>query len=95
MPTYEYLCEPCKTIYKTVHGMNETPEHRCPACDEPIARMVSAPNLSLGGWSSPTEARYAKLSHTDEIAREKTLQREYLKVWLPTEVKHSPWHDDH
>ena len=95
MPTYEYRCEPCRIIYRAMHGMNEKPAYRCPTCEAPIERMVSAPNLSLGGWRSPTEARYAKLSHRDEIAREKVLQQEYQKVWLPPEVKHSPWDDDH
>ncbi len=96
MPTYEYRCEPCKTIYKTRHGMNESPAYRCPSCDAPIERMVSAPRLNTGGWTSPTEARYARLSDRDEIAREKALQQEYQKVWLPPEVKHPPsWADEH
>ncbi len=94
MPAYEYLCEPCKIIYRTMHGMNEKPEYRCPDCDAPIERMVSAPYLSRG-FRSPTEARYAGLSDRDEIAREKVLQQEYRKVWLPPEVKHSPWDHDH
>lgn len=94
MPTYEYRCEPCKTIYRTMHGMNEKPEYRCPDCDAPIERTVSAPRLSRG-FRSPTEARYAGLSDRDEIAREKHLQQEYRKVWLPPEVKHSPWDHDH
>lgn len=94
MPTYEYRCEPCKTIYRTMHGMNEKPEYRCPDCDARIERMVSAPRLSRG-YRSPTEARYAGLSDRDEVAREKVLQQEYRKVWLPPEVKHSPWDHDH
>ena len=95
MPTYEYRCEPCLTIYRTRHGMNEKPDLRCPNCDKPVDRMISAPNLSLGGYRGPTEAKYAKLSDRDEIAREKALQSEYRKVWLPPEVKHSPWDHDH
>ncbi len=95
MPIYEYKCEPCKKIYRTMHGMNEKPEHRCPDCSQPIIRMVSAPGLNIAGHKSPTAAKYAKLSDRDEIAREKVLQKDYLKVWLPPEVKHSPWDHDH
>lgn len=95
MPTYQYRCEPCLKIYKVGHGMNEQPTIICPECRKETERMVSAPNLSLGGYTSPTEAKYAKLSESDEIAREKELQKNYETIWLPPDVKHSPWDHDH
>lgn len=95
MPNYEYKCEPCKVIYRTSHGMNESPELTCERCDKPLERMISAPSLNMGGWSSPTEAKYAKMTARDEIGREKQLQKNYDAVWLPPKVKHSPWDDDH
>ena len=55
--------------------------------------MISAPFLSLRGHTSPTEAKYAKMSDTEEIAREKELQKTYETIWLPPEVKHAPDHD--
>lgn len=96
MPTYEYKCEPCLKIYKVSHGMNDKPKVKCPDCDKVTERMISAPNLSMGGYTSPTEAKYAKLSESDEIAREKELQKTYQTIWLPEDVKHAPhWDDDH
>jgi len=95
MPTYEYKCEPCRVIYRVSHGMNEKPKIACQRCGAATERMISAPNLSLGGHTSPTAAKYAKMSDSEEIAREKELQKDYEKVWVPPEVKHSPWDDDH
>jgi hypothetical protein len=70
--------------------MAEKPEIRCPRCDAVTARMLSAPNLNLGGHSSPTASRYAKMSPSEEIAREKDLQKTYETIWLPEAVKHDP-----
>jgi len=35
------------------------------------------------------------LSASDEIAKEKELQKVYETIWVPPEVKHSPWDEDH
>ena len=95
MPTYEYKCEPCRVIYSVRHGMNDKPDILCPKCEAATERMISAPNVITESFSSPTAARYSKLSESDEIAREKELQKDYQSVWLPPPVKHSPWDDDH
>ena len=95
MPFYEYACDPCLTIYKARHGMNESGPAACPTCRGALRKVLSAPNLNTGNYSSPTEAKYAKLSETDEINREKEMQKIYQTVWIPPEVKHSPWDHDH
>jgi putative FmdB family regulatory protein len=95
MPTYEYACDPCLTIYRTRHGMNETGPQRCSTCHGALRKVLSAPNLNVRNFSSPTQARYADLSASDEIAREKDLQKVYRTIWVPPEVKHSPWEEDH
>jgi len=91
MPTYEYECAPCRVIYETRHGLNDRAPASCPRCGAPITRLMSAPNLNRGNYASPTEAKYAKLSTKDEVAREKVLQKDYERIWLPPPVKHSPW----
>ena len=93
MPTYEYTCEPCRVISLVQHGMNETPAISCPDCEQATSRMISAPNLNLGGYTSPTQAKYAKMSPAEEIARENELQKTYRTIWLPAPVKHNPWED--
>ena len=35
------------------------------------------------------------MSDSEEMAREKVLQRNYETVWLPPQVKHDPWDHDH
>lgn len=93
MPTYEYECEPCRVIYLVHHGMNEKQAIRCPECDRATRRMISAPSLNRGGFTSPTQARYAKMSPSEEIAREQDLQKTYRTIWLPEAAKHNPWGD--
>lgn len=88
MPTYQYKCEPCLKIYKVSHSMNETPSIVCPECKKATSRMIAAPNLSLDRHTSPTAAKYAKMSDKEEIAREKELQKVYNTIWMPEEVKH-------
>ena len=95
MPTYEYACDPCRTIYQTRHGINDPRPERCPNCAAALRKVLSAPSLNLRNQSSPTAAKYINLSISDEIAKEKDLQKIYQTVWLPPEVKHSPWDHDH
>jgi putative FmdB family regulatory protein len=94
MPVYEYECEPCRIIYEVRQGMQDPPLETCPECQGSVARIMSAPNVNRYNFSSPTEAKYAKLSLSDEVKKERELQKEYRKIWLPPPVVHSPWDDD-
>jgi putative FmdB family regulatory protein len=91
MPVYEYECTPCLTIYEVRQSMNDPPLAGCPRCKGTVRRVISPPNLNRSNFSSPTEAKYAKISTRDEVNRERELQREYQKIWLPPPVKHNPW----
>ena len=95
MPTYEYACDPCRVIYQTRHGINDPRPEKCPQCQGTLRKVLSAPSLNTQNHTSPTQAKYAKLSESDEIAKEKELQKVYRTIWIPPEVKHSPWDDDH
>lgn len=91
MPLYEYACDPCRVLYQVRHGMTERPLEACQRCGGPVRRVFTAANLNLRNFSSPTEAKYAKMSQREEIAREKELQKSYETIWLPPPVKHDPW----
>jgi len=91
MPIYEYECTPCLIIYEVRQGMKDPPLATCPKCSGSVSRVISAPNLNRYNFSSPTEAKYAKVSPGGEIAKEKELQKDYERIWLPPAVKHSPW----
>ena len=95
MPTYEYACDSCYTIYQTRHGINDARPESCPECNTALRKVLSAPSLNTRRFTSPTEAKYANLSVSDEIAKEADMQKVYKTIWLPPEVKHSPWDDDH
>lgn len=95
MPTYEYACDGCRIIYQTRHGMNEPGLQQCPACASSLRKVFSAPALNTRNHSSPTAAKYSGLSESDEIAKERDLQKVYETIWVPPEVKHSPWDHDH
>jgi len=32
MPTYDYRCQECGSVFEKFHGMNETPTVVCPSC---------------------------------------------------------------
>ncbi len=95
MPTYEYACDACRVIYKTRHGLQDPPPDGCPECAGRLRKVLAAPSLNTRNFTSPTAAKYARLSERDEIAREKELQKVFQTIWLPSEVKHDPWDDDH
>jgi len=95
VPFYEYACDPCLTIFKTQHKISEPGPSECPKCHGPLRKVISAPSLNTRRFTSPTEAKYANLSVSDEIKKEKELQKVYETIWIPPEVKHSPWDRDH
>jgi putative FmdB family regulatory protein len=91
VPFYEYACDACELIYKTRHGISEPGPSHCPKCNNALRKVISAPSLNIHGYTSPTEAKYANLSLSDELKKEKELQKVYETIWLPEGVKHSPW----
>jgi hypothetical protein len=74
-----------------MHGMNDPAPDRCPKCGSPLHRRISAPRINRHNFTSPTAAKYAKISAREEIAKERELQKVYQRMWLPPPVKHSPW----
>ena len=94
MPTYEFACDPCRKLYVTDRGINDPRPTHCPSCSEPIYQVLSAPMLNTKNFMSPTAAKYANMSVSEEMAREKKLQHIYETIWIPPEAKHSPWEED-
>jgi putative FmdB family regulatory protein len=95
MPIYEYACDPCLTIFRTMHRISEPGPQACSKCNGPLRKVISAPSLNVRGYTSPTQAKYASLSASDEIAKESELQKVYETIFVPPEVKHNPWDEDH
>ena len=93
MPVYEYECIPCRTIYEVQQRLSDPPLTTCPQCQGTVARLISAANVNRYNFTSPTAAKYAKISPQEEIRRERELQKDYQRIWLPPPVKHNPWED--
>jgi putative FmdB family regulatory protein len=93
MPIYEFECEPCRVIYEVRQSVGDPALASCPRCQGEVRRLISAPNLNVHNFGGPTEARYARVSEREEIARERELQKDYERIWLPPPVKHSPWEE--
>ena len=54
MPIYDYRCEECGSTYDVFHKVREVEEDVvCPSCNSTKhIRLLSAPNVSMGGSSS-------------------------------------------
>ncbi len=94
MPTYEYVCESCRLVHSVHHGMDERPAIVCAECDGETEKMISAPSLNVHNYTSPTQAKYARMSESEEIARENVLQKNYRTISLPKGVRHGKIDDD-
>ena len=68
MPVYLYVCRACESQREVLHGINESPPTQCAACGGVLERVFTAPRLNLGSGSSPTAAKYAKMSPAEEVA---------------------------
>jgi putative FmdB family regulatory protein len=54
MPIYDYRCDECGKTYDVYHKVREVEEDViCPSCEsKKHTRLLSAPNVSMGGSSS-------------------------------------------
>jgi putative FmdB family regulatory protein len=93
MPIYEYQCHHCRVIFEVIQNLRSRAYRKCPRCNRRAKRILSTPSLNLRNYSSPTEAKYARMPIQEELAREKALQKSYETIRLPKGVKHNPWHD--
>tara|TARA_A100000164_G_C21842737_1_gene740907 strand:- start:912 stop:1220 length:309 start_codon:yes stop_codon:yes gene_type:complete len=101
MPIYEYACDPCLVIFKTSHKINEKRPSICPKFSEckhldekiKLKKVISAPGIIGKKFSSPTAAKYSNMTISEELAKEKELQKIFQTLWMPEEVKHDPWED--
>jgi putative FmdB family regulatory protein len=90
VPIYEYECRGCARTIEALQGVNEPETRTCGNCGGELERIVSAPRLNTRNFSGPAEARLSRTSFSEEIAREKVLQRSYETLRFPPGVKHDP-----
>ena len=91
MPIYEYQCHHCRVIFEVIQNLRSRAYRKCPRCNRRAKRILSTPSLNLRNYSSPSEAKYARMPIQEELAREKELQKSYETIRLPKGVKHNPY----
>ena len=42
MPSYDYRCQQCDTIFEAFQGIHEQPLDACPACSGPVQRLIGS-----------------------------------------------------
>lgn len=59
MPTYDYVardparsCGHCREGFEVMHRMSEPGPKKCPKCGAPVKKGITAPQVSVGRWSS-------------------------------------------
>lgn len=71
MPTYEYECEKCGTVFERFQKMTDPPVKRCPECKGKVKRLISggAGILFKGSGFYQTDYRsseYKKAAKSDK-----------------------------
>jgi len=64
MPIYDYKCNTCGKTYDVFHKVREVVDDVvCPSCESKNhTRLLSAPNVSMGGSSSSSFGDYSPAS---------------------------------
>src|SRR5512140_2658510 len=49
MPLYEYECGACGHRFEVIQKCSDSPIERCPLCNEPVHKLLSAPAIQFKG----------------------------------------------
>ena len=71
MPRYDYRCLECNRTFEATHSMNAAPLKKCLLCgSESVQKLISPPMINIIKSTSPTGAKYEKLSKKEIIDME-------------------------
>ena len=71
MPRYEYRCLECSQIFEATHSMTAGPLTSCRLCgSDSVRRLISPPMINTLKSTSPTVAKYEKLSKKEVVDME-------------------------
>ena len=71
MPRYDYRCHQCDQVFEASHTVSAGPLKECVLCgSESVQKLISAPMINSLKSSSPTGAKYEKLSKKEVIDME-------------------------
>ena len=75
MPTYEYECEKCGTIFERFQSIKAEPIKKCPECDGPVRRLISAGAGVIFRGSGFYATDYRSESYKQEAKKEEGLSK--------------------
>ena len=71
MPTYEYKCAECGAVFDALQLMSDPPLESCRECSSSsIRKTITAPMLNTIKSTSPTGAKYEKLTPKELMNKE-------------------------
>jgi putative FmdB family regulatory protein len=74
MPTYEYECPECEEVVEIIHGVNQKPPRKCPACGEStrLRKRLAAPAFQFkgSGWYVTDYARKKEKKEKEKARKE-------------------------
>jgi putative FmdB family regulatory protein len=97
MPVYEYehLEDPCDRgkVFETKQSINDAPIDRCPSCQRPVRRIMSAPFISSSKTNSELrDLGFTKLVKRDDGVYENVTRRgsesRYMEHGRPETIPH-------
>lgn len=53
MPTYDYQCGKCETVFEVVHPMTDESPQMCATCNVAMSKVFSVPKIQYkgSGWA--------------------------------------------
>lgn len=66
MPTYDYKCGKCNTVYEIIHTMSCEDEYECPDCKETLKKQISR-NIHLASGLKPSLADLKENSYIQKV----------------------------
>jgi len=85
MPTYEYLCEKCRTIYEVFHEMSCEDEFECSDCKEILVKQISS-TFHITTGTKPTLEDAREESHRKKVKDHERAIRKRRKAFGSSEV---------
>ena len=71
MPRYDYRCHQCDQVFEVSHSISAGPLKECVLCGgESVQKLIARPMINTLKSSSPTGAKYEKLSQKEVVDME-------------------------
>ena len=87
MPLYEYLCEPCKTIFEIRHSIKSEETYCCEKCGNEMQKKISCDFYVAGCSLKPTLADMKEDNYKKKIYDKDRARRSRKRAFGSSEVE--------